>query len=119
MNNKSDNSKSVALFESQEIRRTWHSEMWYFVVEDVVLALTESGDPKQYVQRMRERDPELSQGWVQIVHTLDVMTKGGRQKINRANLALKNIFHLMQKGGSIFRSKSGDAQEQRIINTSD
>jgi DNA-damage-inducible protein D len=94
MNNKFDNSKSVALFESQEIRRTWHSEMWYFVVEDVVLALIESGDPKQYVQRMRERDPELSQGWVQIVHTLDIMTKGGRQKMSCANL--EGIFRIIQ-----------------------
>jgi DNA-damage-inducible protein D len=86
--------KTVALFESREIRRTWHDERWYFVVEDVVLALIESSDPKQYIQRMRERDDELSQGWVQIVHTLDVSTKGGRQKMVCADLS--GIFRIIQ-----------------------
>ena len=37
---------------------------------DVVLALINSRDPKQYIQRMKQRDPELGKGRVQIVHTL-------------------------------------------------
>ena len=37
---------------------------------DVVLALINSRDPKQYIQRMKQRDPELGNGRVQIVHTL-------------------------------------------------
>ena len=43
---------------------------WWFAVEDVVLALIDSQDPKQYNQRMKLRDPELQKGWVQFVHTL-------------------------------------------------
>jgi len=81
-------------FESSRIRRTLHDERWFFVVEDVVLALIDSDDPKQYIQRMRERDEQLSQGWVQIVHTLDMMTKGGRQKMVCADLA--GIFRIIQ-----------------------
>ena len=34
-------------------------EKWYFVVEDVIEALIDSKDPKQYVKRMKLRDPEL------------------------------------------------------------
>jgi hypothetical protein len=45
-------------------------QKWYFVVEDVVLVLTESNDPKQYIKRMRQRDKELAKGWVQFVPTL-------------------------------------------------
>jgi len=42
----------------------------YFVVEDVLAALTDSNDPKQYVKRMKQRDPDLAKGWVQIIPTL-------------------------------------------------
>lgn len=77
---------TVALFDGKRIRKTWHSNTWWFVVQDVILALIDSNDPKQYVQRMKQRDPELAKGWVHIVHTLDVSTEGGRQKMNCANM---------------------------------
>ena len=75
----------VALFEGKAIRKAFASGQWWFVVEDVVAVLTDSADPKQYIQRMRQRDEQLAKGWVQIVHTLDVPTKGGKQKMNCAN----------------------------------
>jgi DNA-damage-inducible protein D len=59
-----------------------------------VQVLIESKDIKQYIQRMKERDPMLNEGWVQIVHTLDIPTKGGLQKLNCANLA--GIFRIIQ-----------------------
>ena len=90
----SEEDKKLVIFESHQVRRTWNDERWYFVVEDVVQALIESNDPKQYIQRMRDRDEQLSQGWVQIVHTLDVMTKGGRQKMVCADLG--GIFRIIQ-----------------------
>ena len=65
----------IALFQQKEIRRTIHNNEWWFVVEDVVLALIESRDPKQYIQRMKQRDSELSKGLVQIVHTLSIPTR--------------------------------------------
>ena len=86
--------KNLAVFEEKEVRRTWHNEQWFFVVEDVVQVLIESKDPKQYIQRMKDRDPELSQGWVQIVHTLDIKTKGGVQGMNCSNL--QGIFRIIQ-----------------------
>lgn len=76
---------AIALFEGAKIRRTWHEDKWWFVVEDVILALIDSNDPKQYVKRMKQRDPELAKGWVQIVPTLLVETEGGQQKMNCAN----------------------------------
>jgi DNA-damage-inducible protein D len=73
----------IALFRGKGIRKTLHNnEWWWFVVEDVVLALIDSKDPKQYIQRMKQRDPELGKGWVQIVHTLSIATEGGKQKVN-------------------------------------
>lgn len=75
----------IALFEWKEVRKTLHNGEWFFVIEDVVLSLIYSNDPKQYVQRMKSRDPELKRGWVQIVHTLPVQTPWWIQKLNCAN----------------------------------
>jgi len=78
---------NIKLFESKQIRTVWNEaeEKWYFVVEDVILVLTDSKDPKQYVKRMRQRDEELAKGWVQFVPTLWVETAGGKQKMGCAN----------------------------------
>lgn len=78
---------NIKLFESKQIRSVWNEadQKWYFVVEDVVSALTDSNDPKQYVKRMRQRDKELAKGWVQIVPTLWVETAGGKQRMGCAN----------------------------------
>lgn len=88
-----DNTK-IALFKGRKIRKTLYSNEWWFVVEDVVLALIESSDSKQYIQRMKQRDSELAKGWVQIVHTLEVSTEGGPQKMNCANT--EGIFRIIQ-----------------------
>jgi len=84
----------LVVFKSQQIRRTLHNDEWWFVVEDVVLALIESKDPKQYIQRMKQRDPELGKGWVQIVHTLSINTPGGAQRMLCANT--EGIFRIIQ-----------------------
>jgi prophage antirepressor-like protein len=47
----------IAVFRGQGIRRSIHNNEWWFVVEDVVSALTDSKDPKQYINKMRKRDP--------------------------------------------------------------
>ncbi len=78
----------IALFQRKEIRRIIHDNEWWFVVEDVVLALIDSRDAKQYIQRMKQRDPELQKGWVQIVHTLSVPTGGGPQNLNCSNTTI-------------------------------
>ena len=52
MNNK------LALFEEKEIRRAWEEGKWYFSVVDVVLALTDSKDPRDYWYRLKQRVSE-------------------------------------------------------------
>ena len=44
----------IALFRGSGIRKTLHNNEWWFVVEDVVSALIDSKDPKQYIQRFDE-----------------------------------------------------------------
>ncbi len=85
---------NIALFEGKKVRKVWHEDEWWFVAEDIVLALIESNDPKQYIQRMKQRDPELAKGWVQIVHTLEVPTEGGKQKMICTNT--EGAFRIIQ-----------------------
>ncbi len=84
----------LALFKGKKIRKTIHQNEWWFVVQDVVYALTDSVDPKQYISRMRQRDEELEKGWVQFVHPLSIQTEGGLQQINCANT--EGIFRIIQ-----------------------
>ncbi len=78
----------------KEIRRTLHNNEWWYVVEDVVCSLMESGDTRQYIERMKQRDPELRKGWVQIVHALPIETTDGFQKMQCANL--EGVFRIIQ-----------------------
>ena len=94
MDNKLTITTKIALFKGKGIRKKLYQNEWWFVVEDVVLALIDSRDPKQYIQRMKQRDPELTKEWVQIVHTLEVQTEGGKQKMLCANT--ESIFRIIQ-----------------------
>jgi DNA-damage-inducible protein D len=59
--------KRIALFQRKEIRRVIHNNEWWFVILDVVAALTDSLNPKGYFTDMRRRDPQLAEalkgGW--------------------------------------------------------
>ncbi|MBU0535869.1 MAG: Bro-N domain-containing protein [Nanoarchaeota archaeon] len=51
---------ALAIFEGKNIRRIWHKNEWYFSVVDVVGALTESVDAKDYWYRLKQREKESS-----------------------------------------------------------
>ena len=89
-----DSKNALVVFEGQKIRRTWNNEEWWYVLEDIVLVLTDSSDPKQYIQKIKRRDEYLAKGWVQIVHTLAVDTTGGMQKMNCVNT--EGAFRIIQ-----------------------
>ncbi len=86
--------KGLIIFKGKKIRKTWNNEEWWFVIEDIVLVLTDSSDAKQYINKMKQREEELSKGWVQIVHTLPVDTPGGVQKMNCVNT--EGAFRIIQ-----------------------
>ena len=91
--------KALVVFEDKNIRRTWFKDEWWFVIKDVVQALTDSKDPTQYLKRIRSRDEELAQafkGGVQNVPPLgfEFETTGGSQMIQCWNT--QGIFRLIQ-----------------------
>ncbi len=90
----------IALFRGRKIRKTLYQNEWWFVINDVVEALTDSIDPAQYFKRMKKRDQELAKlinkGGVQFVPPLmlEIETTGGRQKMYCWNT--EGIFRLIQ-----------------------
>ena len=68
----------IALFQRKEVRRTIHNNEWWFVIVDVIAALTDSADPQGYVKDMRRRDPELAKGWGQIATPLSIAIQAAR-----------------------------------------
>ena len=88
--------EKIQLFVDQKVRTIWveSDEKWYFSIKDVILILAEAKDPKDYLSKMRRREPELAKGWGQIVHPLVVRTPGGPQKENFANL--EGMFRIIQ-----------------------
>ena len=93
MESKTETTK-IAIFRKKEIRKTVYNKEWWFVIEDVVQALTDSAQPAGYIKDMRRRDPELSKGWGQIATPLLIQTAGGTQKVNCANT--EGIFRIIQ-----------------------
>lgn len=51
----------LAVFEGKAIRRIWHNDEWWFSVVDVVGALTDSVDAKDYWYRLKQRERESSE----------------------------------------------------------
>ena len=87
---------AIKLFEEKRVRTVWddRQEKWFFSVVDVVAVLTDSANPTDYLKKMRKRDPQLSEGWGQIVTPLSVPTAGGKQKVNFADT--EGMFRIIQ-----------------------
>lgn len=88
---------NIKLFQDKKIRSVWNDEeeQWYFSVYDVVEALTDSNDPKQYIKRMRSRDEELNLNWGTICTPLEMIALDGKlRKVQTANI--KGLFRIIQ-----------------------
>jgi DNA-damage-inducible protein D len=89
----------IALFQKKEIRKTIHENEWWFVITDIVAALTDSASPSGYLKDMRRRDPSLVDafkggGQIATPLTLEFSTAGGPQKLLCWNT--EGIFRLIQ-----------------------
>lgn len=77
-----DGKNAIRIFEDKKIRTAWDEEQeeWYFSVQDVVAVLAESSDPKQYIKKMRARDPELSANWGTICTLVQMSAADGKMR---------------------------------------
>ena len=103
---------AIKLFEEKRVRTIWddQQEKWYFSVVDVVSVLTDSVNPTDYLKKMRKRDPQLAEGWGQIVTPLSIQTAGGKQKVNFADT--EAMFRIIQ---STFSEQSSSHASRVLI----
>jgi DNA-damage-inducible protein D len=88
---------NIKLFESKSVRSVWNEadQKWYFSVADVIEALTDSVNIKDYIKKMRKRDAALNINWGIICPPLELVAADGkRRKIQCANT--ENLLRIIQ-----------------------
>lgn len=89
--------QEIQLFADKQIRTYWDDdkELYFFCIIDVVEALTDSSDPKQYIKRMRQRDPGLNSVWGTICTPHQFISSDGKR--HQANCAsLGGVLRIIQ-----------------------
>ena len=91
------NTEMMQQFEGLKVRTAWNEdeEKWYFSIVDVVKVLTDSADPKQYIKKMRSRDPELNSRWGTICTPPEMVAADGKKYLTQAASA-EQIFRIIQ-----------------------
>ena len=91
------NTEMMQQFEGLKVRTAWNEdeEKWYFSIVDVVKVLTDSVDPKQYIKKMRSRDPELNSRWGTICTPTEMVAADGKKYLTQAASA-EQIFRIIQ-----------------------
>ena len=55
-------------------------DKWYSSIQDVLLVLTGSSDIKQYIKKLKSRDPELSNYWGTIYTPVEMIAADGKKR---------------------------------------
>jgi hypothetical protein len=88
---------NIKLFESKKVRSEWNEQeqKWYFSVQDVVEILTDTVDVKDYIKKMKKRDPLLNANWGTICPLVEMEAADGkRRKIQAADT--KGLLRIIQ-----------------------
>ena len=111
--------QQIQLFEDKKVRVAWNDELeqWFFSVMDVVQVLTDSEDVKQYIKKMRSRDPELNARWGTICTPTRMMAADGKYyKTNAATM--EGVFRIIQsipsKKAEPFKEWMAQVAAQRV-----
>ena len=87
---------ALVVFKGKNIRRVWHDNDWYFSVVDVVGALTESSNPRNYWNMLKKREAETSniELYTFCVQLKLMSTDGKKYEADCANT--ESIFRIIQ-----------------------
>ena len=112
----------IAVFEDKNIRRLWHQEDWWYSVVDVVRALTDSSDSKDYWYKMKIR-VRMDDGFElsTICRQLKLIAEDGKlRETDCANL--EGVFRIIQSIPSkkaepfkLWLARVGNQRIQEII----
>lgn len=87
---------TLIVFESNEIRRIWNDNEWWFSVVDIVGVLTESVNPRDYWYRLKKREKEAAGIELSTnCRQLKLLSSDGKKyKVDCANT--EGIFRIIQ-----------------------
>ncbi len=112
----------LSVFEGQHIRKIWYNDEWWFSVFDIVAILSNSTDPKQYIKKMRSRDPVLNANWGTICTPLELLAPDGKKRetncvnTERAFRLIQSIPSLKAEPFKLWLAKVGYERIQEIEN---
>ncbi|MEI8364153.1 MAG: Bro-N domain-containing protein [archaeon] len=91
-----DDNKKLVVFEDKKIRRIWYNDDWWFSVVDVVGALTDSDNPRNYWNMIKIRENEYSgiELYTNCVQLKLVAEDGKLRETDCANL--EGMFRIIQ-----------------------
>ncbi len=105
---------AISIFEEKQVRRVWNAaeEKWYFSIDDVVLALTDSSNVKDYIKKLRKRDPELNSYWGTNCPPVEMIAADGKKrKIKAANT--ESLLRIVQSLSSPKSSASASSAKRK------
>lgn len=109
----------IQLFEEKKVRTVWDEELqeWFFSIVDIVQVLTDSADVKQYIKKMRKRDPELDARWGTICTPTRMQATDGKY-YNTQAATMEGVFRIIQsipsKKAEPFKQWMAEVAAQRI-----
>ena len=88
---------AIQIFEGQQIRIVWNEEEqeYYFSIADVVQALTDSVNVKDYIKKMLKRDPELKSKWGTICPPVRMVAPDGKNRLTQA-ATMEGVLRVIQ-----------------------
>ena len=86
---------AIVVFQGKNIRRAYHNNEWWFSVFDIVSILSDSADARQYVKKMRSRDPVLNANWGTICTPLELLAPDGKKRETNC-VNTEGAFRLIQ-----------------------
>lgn len=118
------NEQELDFFYDDKVRKVWHAqeEEWYFSIDDVITVLTESSDSKQYIKKLRSRDPFLSANWGTICTPVKMKAADGKmRKIQSTNTEglLRIIQSIPSKKAEPFKQWLAYVGKQRLDEEAD
>ena len=117
--NKMTKKQQIKLFEDKKVRVAWDDELqeWFFSVVDAVEVLTDSKDPKDYLKKMRKREPELDAYVGTNCPLVSMLTPTGKHRKTLAANA-EHLFRIIQsipsKKAEPFKRWMAEVAAQRL-----
>src|ERR1041385_5258564 len=89
-------SRTLIVFGSKQIRRTWFHGEWYFSVVDIVEVLTDSPNPRNYWNMMKARESEDSGFQLSTICVQLKLTSADGKSYKTDCAGVKSAFRIIQ-----------------------